>query len=393
MESTTIVDAALDLLQRTPVEETEQNVKDISKILSFNHDALEEFTNLADVPLHSTFDPSPCNNINTNTNININDGTSNQRNKKYIQSEHNREGDSYRSPWTNEYYPPLSSTSSVPSSSLSPSISNDDDAAAVAVGLRPSSSLRMLEIQANEVFESYKQLYYGKNDNTVQDESNEIVSSVYFWDKDRGGGSVGGDDIFRKRGFGGCFLIKKNLDVPGLQKGYWNSIHHVDFGPIVSGRSKYTLSTTILLSVDIFVTNVAKGEKKSATGKQSINIGSSLSKESEKILPIANPTDHIVNIGKMIEDVEIELRSNMDNLYIQKTKEIIDAIRPSPSSLSFHGGGGRFTTSSGGRRSGNVSGRGSGIGGLMVGGGIGLPSATQNEMNAVLMARFKKSNS
>ena len=29
----------------------------------------------------------------------------------------------------------------------------------------------------------------------------------------------------------------------------------------------------------------------------------------------------------MIEDMEIDLRSNMDNLYIQKTREIVNSMR------------------------------------------------------------------
>ena len=36
---------------------------------------------------------------------------------------------------------------------------------------------------------------------------------------------------------------------------------------------------------------------------------------------------HIVNIGSMIEDMEIDMRSNMDNLYIQKTREIVNSMR------------------------------------------------------------------
>src|SRR5258707_13636484 len=52
-----------------------------------------------------------------------------------------------RSPWSNEYDPPL------------------DD------GAVPSSKMRKLEIQANEAFDTYRELYYEGG-----------VSSVYLWD-------------------------------------------------------------------------------------------------------------------------------------------------------------------------------------------------------------------
>lgn len=31
---------------------------------------------------------------------------------------------------------------------------------------------------------------------------------------------------------------------------------------------------------------------------------------------------HVSNVGRMIEDMEIEMRSNMDGLYLQKTSEV-----------------------------------------------------------------------
>jgi hypothetical protein len=34
-----------------------------------------------------------------------------------------------------------------------------------------------------------------------------------------------------------------------------------------------------------------------------------------------------MNIGRMIEDMEIQLRGDLDALYIQKTKEIVHSIR------------------------------------------------------------------
>ena len=52
------------------------------------------------------------------------------------------------------------------------------------------------------------------------------------------------------------------------------------------------------------------------------NINSSSDSSSSSIR-----SEHIVNIGKFIEDVETEMRKEMDSLYIQKTKNVVDMIR------------------------------------------------------------------
>lgn len=51
--------------------------------------------------------------------------------KEFILCEYNRDADSYRSPWSNKYYPPL------------------DDAPF------PSDDLRKLEVEANDIFAIY----------------------------------------------------------------------------------------------------------------------------------------------------------------------------------------------------------------------------------------------
>lgn len=65
------------------------------------------------------------------------------------------------SPWSNAYFPAI------------------DD------GFVPSEKLRLLEIEANELFDAYRELYFEGG-----------VSSVYLWDLDNG--------------FAGSFLIKKS---------------------------------------------------------------------------------------------------------------------------------------------------------------------------------------
>lgn len=86
---------------------------------------------------------------------------------------------SLRSPWSNSYDPPL------------------DD------GTMPSESLRKLEIEANNAFDQYREMYFEGG-----------VSSVYLWDL--------------KQGFAGVILIKKAGDGSKVIKGCWDSIHVIE---------------------------------------------------------------------------------------------------------------------------------------------------------------------
>jgi len=44
---------------------------------------------------------------------------------------------------------------------------------------------------------------------------------------------------------------------------------------------------------------------------------------------------HIANIGRMIEDMENDMRSNLNELYILKTREVIHSLRQLQSGPSF----------------------------------------------------------
>ncbi|ORY38140.1 F-actin capping protein, beta subunit [Rhizoclosmatium globosum] len=109
-------------------------------------------------------------------------------NKDYLQCDYNRDEKSYRSPWSNEYDPPL------------------------ADGTHPSARLRKLEVAANDAFEVYRELYYEGG-----------ISSVYLWDTDE------------KDVFAGVVLIKKVNNDNTSDNGSWDSIHVIEVeekGPI-----------------------------------------------------------------------------------------------------------------------------------------------------------------
>lgn len=91
--------------------------------------------------------------------------------REYLKSEYNKDGDSYRSPWSNQYFPPIEIQE------------GEED----YEPMYPSNELLEMEQKANDVFERYAKLYYDNN----------YFTSVYFFDTD-------------DNGFGSCWLIKKS---------------------------------------------------------------------------------------------------------------------------------------------------------------------------------------
>jgi capping protein (actin filament) muscle Z-line, beta len=100
--------------------------------------------------------------------------------REFLCCDYNRDGDSWRSPWSNEFEPPLPD----------------------GEGVVPSDRVRKMEIRANEAFDVYRELYVTNPcagievDQTLECRYYEGgISSVYFWDIDDG--------------FAGCVLLKK----------------------------------------------------------------------------------------------------------------------------------------------------------------------------------------
>mmetsp|Transcript_11779 Transcript_11779/g.14659 ORF Transcript_11779/g.14659 Transcript_11779/m.14659 type:complete len:297 (-) Transcript_11779:184-1074(-) len=266
METTSPVNSCLNILRRTPPGDVEENVAGLFALLSSNEDASSELLQRVDVPLKDAVDPQA-------------------DERPYLLCDHNRDGDSYRSPWSNRYYPPLEE------------------------GLYPSSHVRAVEALANEVFHVYSELYYGKT----------AISSVYFWDVDDSSSL-----------FAGTFLIRKIIDEGNeyVTGGYWNSIHVVEVGEVTSGKALYKLTTSLLVKMIPSCSHSSKNDN-GVTGM--IKLEGSITRQMEKICPASKGNDyaqvHVANIGKMIEDMEIEMRSSMDSLYIQKTKEVVASTR------------------------------------------------------------------
>lgn len=104
-----------------------------------------------------------------------------QSGRDYLLCDYNRDGDSYRSPWSNQFDPPLDEAGPG-----GVGAGGNDGAGEGAV---PGERVRKMEIKANEAFDIYRELYYEGG-----------VSSVYLWNLDDG--------------FAGVVLLKKCKSCP-----------------------------------------------------------------------------------------------------------------------------------------------------------------------------------
>jgi len=240
------LDCALDLMRRLPPSQIEDN---LAGLIDLVPDLTEQLLSAVDQPLKIAHDPIS--------------------KRDYLLCDYNRDGDSYRSPWSNKYDPPLSD------------------------GAEPSNELRKLEVVANEVFDIYRELYFEGG-----------VSSVYCWDLDNG--------------FAACILIKKTQDQSKKgqpMKGTWDSIHVVE----VQDNKKtahYKLTSTVMLSIET---------ETSATGQ--VSLAGSLTRQDEKDFPVNDSNPHVSNVGRMVEDMEIKLRNTLEQIYFGKTKDIVNELR------------------------------------------------------------------
>jgi len=163
--------------------------------------------------------------------------------KSYVLCDYNRDGDSYRSPWTNEYFP------------------------AMADGFVPSKKLRDLEVTANSLFDIYRKLYFEGG-----------YSSAYFFDTDEKS-----DDSF-----GACFLIHKDVEqAQRLKKGWWDSTHVFE---VVSDKDNYfvyKLTTTVMISMVLSDDKVGN-----------VDLSGLRTQQDSKRLVVDAESPHVANMAK-----------------------------------------------------------------------------------------------
>lgn len=196
------IDNALDLLRRLPPQRIGMNLKGIIELA-----------------------PALCNDLLASVDQPLKIAHDEKVGKDFLLCDYNRDGDSFRSPWSNVYDPPL------------------DD------GSMPTERLRKLEIEANYAFDQYREMYYEGG-----------VSSVYLWDT--------------KHGFAGVILIKKAGEGNESIMGCWDSIHVIEVHEKSTGRhAHYKLTSTVMLWLQTH---------KRASG--TMNLGGSLTKQVKNLI-------------------------------------------------------------------------------------------------------------
>ncbi|EHH14394.1 hypothetical protein EGK_00314, partial [Macaca mulatta] len=237
------LDCALDLMRRLPPQQIEKNLSDLIDLVP---SLCEDLLSSVDQPLKIARDKVV--------------------GKDYLLCDYNRDGDSYRSPWSNKYDPPLED------------------------GAMPSARLRKLEVEANNAFDQYRDLYFEGG-----------VSSVYLWDLDHG--------------FAGVILIKKAGDGSKKIKGCWDSIHVVEV--------QSTVGTIGSLQTVEMGWAVCRSQK--APAFSDLECFCLLQMEKDETVGDCSP--HIANIGRLVEDMENKIRSTLNEIYFGKTKDIVNGLR------------------------------------------------------------------
>lgn len=256
------LDCALDLLRRLPPQNIEENVSNLVNLAPSIYEAL---LSSVDQPLKIAVD---------------------NENNNYLLCDYNRDGDSYRSPWTNHYLPPLP-------------IGPDGEG-----GLIPSTKLRDLEVQMNTAFDQYRKFYYGKG-----------ISSCYLWDTENS-----------QHSFAGIVLIKKYEGAENTISGGWDSIHVVEVNELkTKGQDgKYYPYTTYKITSTCMLW-LESSKEKSGT----MNLGGSITRQVKTEVPFGNLDNqsHLTTIGELVEEKENQMRNALHEIYFGKIKDGVNCLR------------------------------------------------------------------
>ena len=159
------------------------------------------------------------------------------------------------------------------------------------------------------MFKQYTRLYY----------SSSAVCSCYCWDL---GNSI-------EEGFGVAVVIKNDITQgQAVNDGKWDSsniltVKFANEGGKIKGT--YSLTTTV---------NVGVGIISKTCGNVGLNGILARTKEMKKVLKTyCDAINQTEIIGRMIEDMETEMRDLINTIYVQKSQEIIDLARRNPSSV------------------------------------------------------------
>lgn len=252
------VDSALDLLRRLNPANTSKNLTSICTLVP---SLTEDLLSAVDQPL----EVRRCK----------------KTSRDYLLCDYNRDGDSWRSPWSNEFDPPVPD----------------------GEGTVPSERVRAMEVKLNEGVDVYRDLYYEGG-----------ASSAYLWDLDDG--------------FAGAILLKKSSPTSTTSptsSASWDSIHV--FESLSRPRlCHYKLTSTVILQL-----GTSSAPAQDTLG--SLDLSGNLTRQVEYDLPVDGDAGHVANIGKLVEDMEGKMRNLLQEVYFGKAKDVVGDLR-SISSLS-----------------------------------------------------------
>lgn len=248
-----------------------------------------------------------------------------------------------RSPWSNEFQSPTDDVDADDANADDDAVdyhenheSEEENHKQIHLAEEcPKGALRKLEQVANAAFDTYQSLYY-----------EGAVSSVYVWDleddKKLDGKEEEKDDdkdSTLPSAFAAAILIHKRTEDEGnVRHGEWDSIHLIEVeagdsigdsaDKISSGGSSnlfnYRLTSTILLHLDTKLAGIdefALSGSLTRTLEQQMSLPSTNSSESTSIQA------HVAQIGRMVEQMELQMRSGLQEIYFGKTHEIVNEMR------------------------------------------------------------------
>ena len=156
-----------------------------------------------------------------------------------------------------------------------------------------------MEETLNTAVDVYRELYYEGG-----------VSSAYLWALDEG--------------FAGVVLFKKGASGGGSAgKGGWDSIHVLEVNESASKRNAhYKLTSTVILDLGL-----------QSAAVDSLELAGNLTRQTQQDLPLHGLREseveqgHIVNIGRMVEDMETRMRNLLQEVYFGKARDVVGDLR------------------------------------------------------------------
>lgn len=180
-----------------------------------------------------------------------------------------------------------------------------------------------MEVECNAAFDVYRSMYYEGTESEVSggESGGAAIGSVYLWDLDEG--------------FAGVVLLKKEAGRGG--RAAWDSIHVFEVdertargavgGVAGSSRSShYKLTSTVIL-------HLKSGLDAGAAEADGLQLAGSMTRQVEadtaveSIGTLGKDGGHVVNIGRMVEDMEGKMRNLLQEVYFGKAKDVVGDLR------------------------------------------------------------------